>query len=176
MSADWRSGPTVMPALRLSRTPGRRTPTPRPSALARLTDDAGSTLPLIGGAGLLALALILVVAASTSLYVERKRLFTLADSAALVGAESFELDDVVVAGDGPTAALTPEQVERAVRGYLADVPADRFDALRILRATTHDGRSATVSLSSEWHPPVIAVVLPDGVRLEVTAVARSVFG
>ena len=58
----------------------------------RAADDTGSTLPLVIFYGFLALALVLIVAAASSLYLERKRLFTLADDAALVGAESFDLE------------------------------------------------------------------------------------
>ena len=43
--------------------------------------DEGSILPLILVYGMLGLALTLVVASATSLYLERKRLFTLADGA-----------------------------------------------------------------------------------------------
>ena len=60
----------------------------------RIRDEDGSTLPLIIFYAALSLALILLVVAATSLYLERKRLFTLADGASLVGAESFSLGDV----------------------------------------------------------------------------------
>ncbi|MDO9591011.1 MAG: pilus assembly protein TadG-related protein, partial [Microcella sp.] len=52
-------------------------------------DDRGSILPLIAGFGALALAVVLLVSAATSLYLDRTRLFTLADGAALAAAESF---------------------------------------------------------------------------------------
>ena len=55
------------------------------------SNDEGSTLPLIIFFGMLSMILVLIVVAASSLYLERKRLFTLADSAALVGAEAFEL-------------------------------------------------------------------------------------
>ncbi len=60
----------------------------------RRRDDRGSILPLVILYGILALALVLIVTAATSLYLEKKRLFTLADGAALVGAESFSLTEV----------------------------------------------------------------------------------
>ena len=66
----------------------------------------------------------LIVASATSLYLERKRLFTLADGAALVGAESFELDAVAMTPDGPRATLTDAGVRDAVRDYLG-VESDR---------------------------------------------------
>ena len=139
-------------------------------------DDTGSTLPLVIFYGFLALALVLIVAAASSLYLERKRLFTLADGAALVGAESFELDAVSLTGRGPRPTLRPDQVHSSVTSYLAGNPTDEFEDLVVERATTVDGESATVTVSAVWHPPVVTVFVPDGLRIEVTAVARSVFG
>lgn len=142
-----------------------------------LADDTGSTLPLIAFYAAFALALVLVVAAATSLYLERKRLFTLADGAALVGAESFELDDVAVDPAGaPRVELRDADVRAAVVGYLAAATGDTFDGLDLVGATSPDGRSATVTVSSVWHPPVVTVFVPDGLRIEATAVSRTVFG
>ncbi len=141
-----------------------------------LHDDDGSTLPLVIFYGFLALALVLIVAATASLYVERKRLFTLADDAALVGAESFDLNSVTFAGHGPRPVLKPEQVHSAVASYLAGNPVDDFERLVVERATTVDGESATVTVSAIWHPPVVTVFVPEGMRIDATAVARSVFG
>jgi hypothetical protein len=141
----------------------------------RRTED-GSALPLVVVFGAIALVLVLVVAAATDLYLERKRLFTLADGAALVGAESFALDAV---RPGPSGGLRPQlrpgEVHDAVAAYLAAEPADAFEGLRLEAATTADGRSAAVSLSSQWRPPVLTVFVPDGIRISVTATARSVF-
>jgi uncharacterized membrane protein len=155
-----------------------------------LRGDDGSTLILTIFYGFLALVLILVVVAATSLYLERKRLFTLADGAALAGAEAFPLESVVLGGPGaggPEARsgetglgaarpeLAPADVAAAVGEYLAAAPHGEFEGLTVTRATSVDGQSATVSLSSRWRPPVLVLVVPQGVPLEVTAVARSVF-
>lgn len=142
----------------------------------RLADDTGSTLPLVVFYGFLGLALVLIVAAASSLYLERKRLFTLADGAALVGAESFQLDAVSFGSHGPRPVLQPGEVRAAVASYLAGNPMNEFDALVVERATTVDGESATVTVSAVWHPPVVTVFVPEGMRIEATAVARSVFG
>ncbi len=42
------------------------------------------------------------------------------------------------------------------------------------QATTLDGRSATVTLSAVWRPPVVAPFFPDGIRIDATATARTV--
>lgn len=136
--------------------------------------EEGSTLPLTIFYGFLSLVLILLVVAATSLYLERKRLFVVADGAALVGAEAFALDDVALTPSGLRPTLDSADVAAAVSGYLAQAPTD-FESLEVERAETVDGRSATVSLSAYWHPPVVSLLVPQGFRIEVTAVARSVF-
>lgn len=144
--------------------------------MRRLRDDEGSTLPLVAGFGALALALVLVAAAASSLYLERKQLFTLADGAALVGAEAFELSDVQVVDGTPRVELDPADVQRDVTRFLAETPNGGFDGLELVSATTPDGESARVTLSAIWRPPIVTVFFPEGMRIETTATARSVFG
>ena len=141
------------------------------------TSEEGSTLILIIFSAALALALILGVSAATSLYLERKRLFTLADGAALVASESFELSSVVIGETGSFVRplLTDEAVSQAAQGYIAGAGATKLDGLEISRAVTLDGRSATIELASYWRPPVVSLFLPDGIRLSVESTARSVF-
>ena len=141
-----------------------------------LHDDRGSTLPLIIGYAGLALVVVLLVTAATALYLERARLFTLADGAALVGAESFDLGDVTVReGEVLKPRLTDARVRADVSAYLAAAPTGSVEGLELESATTPDGLSARVTLSSYWRPPALTVFVPEGLRLEVTATARSVF-
>lgn len=135
--------------------------------------DEGSILPLIAGFAALSLVVVLLVTAATSLYLERKRLFTLADGAALVGAESFTLADVELVGGDVRPRLTSAAVARDVVAYLREAPVDGLDELTLVRATTDDGSTAIVSLASYWRPPVVTLFVPEGVRVEVTAQARS---
>lgn len=154
----------------------------RAVALGRgeIGDDTGSTLPLVAAFAGLAVTLVLVGMAATSLYLERKRLYSLADAAALVGAESFALDDVSAVtspGQGEVrvaVTLRPARVRDAVESFVAIEPTGRLEGLAVVEATSTDGRSATVTLASSWRPPLVTLVLPEGVRLEVTSVARSV--
>lgn len=142
-----------------------------------VTDDRGSILPLIAGFGALALAVVLLVSAATSLYLERARLFTLADGAALAAAESFRLDSVQLTADGELRPrLTKPEVTAAAVEYLAQAPDSRLDGLRLVEATTPDGLSARVTLAAVWAPPVLSVFVPEGIPLQVTATSRSVFG
>lgn len=143
--------------------------------MKRFRDEDGSTLPLTIFFGFLSLVLVLLVVAATSLYLERKRLFTLADGAALVGAEAFTLDEVTLTPQGYRPTLTTPEVASAVGNYIATTPTGELKSLAIEGASTLDGRSATVSLSAYWRPPVLTIFVPSGLRIEVTAVARSVF-
>jgi uncharacterized membrane protein len=143
--------------------------------MRRLRSEDGSTLLLTIFYSALCLVLILFVVAATSLYLERKRLFTLADGASLVGAESFTLSDVRATEHGNRPILTTQEVAASVSEYLADNPADPFTALQVERAVSVDGRSATVELSCYWAPPILTLFIPKGFRIEVTSIARSVF-
>lgn len=147
--------------------------------VARLRDEDGSTLPLVVFFATFGLVLVLLVAAATSLYLERTRLFSLADGAALVGAEAFDLDDVAVTRGTVRPALTDAGVRRAVEDYVEafgdDDQTGRFHGLRVATAGTADGESATVTLAALWRPPVVSLLVPTGIRLQVTSVARSVF-
>ena len=140
-----------------------------------IADDAGSTLLLTIFYGFLALALILVTVAASSLYLERKRLFTLADSAALVGAEAFSLDGVMIGAGQLRPGLRSADVRTAVSAYLAGTENEGFHDLRLVRAESIDGVSATIELTAQWRPPVASLLLPSGVPLSVTSDARAVF-
>jgi phage tail sheath gpL-like len=137
--------------------------------------EDGSTLLLAIFYGMFSLLLILIVAAATSLYLERKRLYSLADAAALVGAEAFELSSVSLDSGAPALTLRSPQVHTEVSEFLEDNPVGTFDGLTLEKAESPDGRSATVTVSSVWRPPVLTLFVAGGIRLEVTAVARSVF-
>ena len=137
-------------------------------------DEKGSTLLLTIGYGVLGLAIILVVASATTLYLERKRLFTVADGAALAAAEAWELESVRVDGSRLTLDLVDADVQRAAGAYLADAVTD-LDGVVLVSATSTDGRSATVTLRSVWRAPISTDLVPLEVPIEVTVTARSVF-
>lgn len=136
-------------------------------------EEDGSTLVLTIGFAALALALIVAVTAATSLLIERRRLYTVADGAALAAAEAFALEQVRF--DGATAApeLADAAVDRAAADWAATAGAD-LDGVRVDGASADD-RSASVTVSSAWSPPVVSLFLPAGLRLDVTSTARAVF-
>lgn len=129
-------------------------------------DDDGSILPLTIGYAMIALALILVCADATSLYLAQKRLDALADAAALAGADGFTL---VTDGDQPTARLSSQGVREQAAALVAQVAPSAV----LVAASSPDGASARVEVSGQWHPPVITVFVPDGITLHAVATSRT---
>lgn len=137
--------------------------------------EQGSTLPLILVFFLVAAGLVIVAAAATALHLDRLRLLTIADGAALAGAESFQLDDVQVRDDTVTPVLRQAAVRRAVQAYLAQSPTTGLDGLHLVTATTADGRTATVQLAATWHPPIAGDLIPISLPVVVQSDARAEF-
>lgn len=133
--------------------------------------DSGQILPLAIGFSAIALAVIFLCVAISSLYLTEKQLFSLADSTALAAADSFRPD---VTG-GPRIVLTTAGVRQSARDYLSGVrAADDFDGLRIGAKTgSPDGHGARVTLHAVWHPPLLSVFVPRGVPIDVTSLARG---
>jgi uncharacterized membrane protein len=129
-------------------------------------DEQGSVLLLTLGYALLALALILVSVCATDLYIAQRRLDALADAAALAGADGFTL---VVEGDSAHADLTDDRVREQAEALLAQMPGSAM----LVSAEVPDGLSARVQVSTDWHPPLVALFVPDGVRLEATGTSRT---
>lgn len=129
-------------------------------------DDDGSVMLLTIGYAALALVLVLVCANATSVYLAQKRLDSIADAAALAGADGFTL---VVADGAPRAVLTDDDVAAHAREIVAAADADTV----LVSASTPDGVSARVTVAGVWHPPVLTLFMPDGVRLESVATSRN---
>lgn len=136
-------------------------------------EEEGSTLLLTIGFAALALSLIIAVTAATSMLIERRRLFTVADGAALAAAEAFALEQVRFDGSSATPALADGAVDRAASDWATRAAGD-LEGIRVDGAAA-DTRSATVTVSSAWRPPVVSLLLPEGIRLDVTSTARAVF-
>ena len=139
-------------------------------------DEEGSSLILIIFAGLIGLAVIIGTMAATSLYIERKRLFTVADGAALAAAEAFNLDDVQVVNGRASVTLTDSAVNAETLHYLQLIPVNESSGVSVVSAKTTDGRSATVTLQKWWKPPVVSIFMPEGLKVDVTSTARTVLG
>lgn len=131
--------------------------------------DEGSTLLLTIGFAVLALVAVLICADATSLYIGQKRLDALADAAALAGADGFTLGLV----DGEARVTLSEQdVSEHVDLFLDEADAE----VVLVAAEVPDGRSARVTITRMWHPPVATMFVPSGFELRSTATARNWLG
>lgn len=127
--------------------------------------DEGSILPLAFGYVALCLVAILVCVDATSLYLEQKRLDSVADAAALAAADGFTLTV-------ETGQARAELQDYEVRAQ-AQALVDAADGALLISATTPDGVSARIEVASTWHPPVSTLFVPDGVPLRATATSRT---
>ncbi|WP_423494059.1 hypothetical protein IM711_11250 [Microbacterium esteraromaticum] len=144
--------------------------TARASVSARVralaADDTGSILPLILGYLLLAIAVVLTCVCATDLYIAQKRLDSLADAAALAGADGFVLR---VDGGDVRAELTDAGVYEQADAVIAALD----QGAHLVSAGTPDGVSARVTVAVTWHPPLLSPFVPGGVPLEATGTSRT---
>ncbi|HLR95099.1 MAG TPA: hypothetical protein VK053_11275 [Jiangellaceae bacterium] len=157
----------------------------RAAAQARLAQQAGRPDPETGhitllsiGFGLLALALVLVIAAASSVYLERKQLLALADGVAADAADAIDLDRYYDAEHDDGLPLSDASVRAAVADHLAASPAAAgFADLRVAEPTgSADGRTAQVTLTARARPAVVPWVLApwsDGFTITATVTARA---
>uniref|UniRef100_UPI00289DF07D pilus assembly protein TadG-related protein n=1 Tax=Arthrobacter sp. TaxID=1667 RepID=UPI00289DF07D len=133
--------------------------------------ESGQVGILVIGYVLLALLVITVVAAASSVYLGHKKLLSAADGAALAAADTFSLSQVqgseAGSGNAPAARLDPGAVTAAVQQYLAESrAAERISSLGIAPETgTADGRTARVVLSGVVHPPIVNFLVPEGIPI-----------
>jgi hypothetical protein len=128
--------------------------------------DEGSVLPLLLGYVVLAIAVIFVCTCATDLYIAQKRLDSLADAAALAGADGFTL---VVDGEAVRAELTDAGVQEQATAIVDAVATEAV----LASAAAPDGVTARVTVTGVWHPPLFSPFVPGGVPLEATATSRT---
>ena len=134
-------------------------------------DDGQITILVIGFA-VVALLLAVVVMGVTAVYVGERKLQLLADNAALAAADTFvELRP----GAPPSTVLDDDAVTGAYLdtvGAWADTPGLALGA----PTGSQDGRTAEVTLHAVVHPPVVSLLVPDGVPVSATSEARARLG
>ncbi|TVU63382.1 hypothetical protein FQP90_10405 [Paenarthrobacter nitroguajacolicus] len=129
---------------------------------------------LIVGFVVLALLLAAGVMAASAVYLEHKKLLSLADGAALAAADSFMVADIG-GGGKPSTSLVDERVLTAAASYLTSSNAyARHDQLSIGAGTgSEPGGTSVVVLTAVAHPPVVSILLPEGIMVEARSTARS---
>lgn len=136
--------------------------------------EQGQILVLTLGFVVLALLTATVVMAITGLYLEHKKLLSLADGAALAAADTYMADDISD-GTRPSPSLVDDRVKGTASAFLQSAGAfSAHDRLAIGPGTGNaPGGTAVVELSAVVHPPVISFLLPDGIVVEARSTARS---
>ncbi|MEV7457953.1 pilus assembly protein TadG-related protein [Pseudarthrobacter oxydans] len=142
---------------------------------ARTNNEDGQMMVMILGYVTLGLLVTTVVIGISSVYLEHKRLVSLADGASLAAADSYTLGDVDTQGESPSATLSPARVRNVAADFVSRSPAaQRFSGLAVAGSTgSPDGSTAVVVLTAAVHPPVVNFLVPDGIRIEATSTARS---
>ncbi|MBB6403945.1 pilus assembly protein TadG-related protein [Arthrobacter sp. AZCC_0090] len=145
-------------------------------AKARPEDnEEGQMMVLTIGYVAIALLLATVVAAASAVYIEHKKLLSMADGASVAAADSYSLGQVVGGAEKPSALLSNERVRSVTETYLSQNNAySRFDQLAVGQDTgSPDSATAEVVLSAVAHPPVVSFLLPEGIPIEARSTARS---
>jgi hypothetical protein len=130
----------------------------------RTEDEQGQVTVLIIGFTLLIGMLIAVVIDASAAYIQRQGLNSLADGAALHGADLGATGEEVYTG-GVTEdwlELARAEAKEAVRGYLVDVGAyRRFPGLSYRVTVDPDSERITVTLSAPLDLPLTFPGSPD---------------
>ncbi|MEP9381460.1 pilus assembly protein TadG-related protein [Nocardioides cheoyonin] len=130
--------------------------------------DRGSSLPLVIGFMAVLLILVAVVVDASAAYLRRQSLDTLADGAALRGADLGAEGTQVYAGGvtGQRLRLTTGSVSRAVRSYLREVGAyGRYPGLTVSVAVDSGARQVAVHLSAPLDLPLTVPGAPGSARV-----------
>ncbi|MEV8147179.1 hypothetical protein AB0O52_03400 [Arthrobacter sp. NPDC080073] len=137
--------------------------------------EDGHLMVLTIGYVVIALLLATVVAAASAIYIDHKKLLSVADGASVAAADSYTLGQVDSGAETPSAVLNSDRVRSVAESYLSQYGAhSRFDQLAVAGGTgSPDSATAEVVLSAVAHPPVVSLLLPDGVPIEARSTARS---
>ncbi|WP_245934419.1 pilus assembly protein TadG-related protein [Arthrobacter psychrolactophilus] len=146
----------------------------QPRHLREETDEQGQIMVLLIGFVLIVLLIVTVIAAAGSVYLGHKKLLSMADSAALAAADTFELSGGSASTDPGTLLTTPGVVAAAQNSLAsADIPAGLSGIVVDAGTGAADSHTAKVSLSAVVHPLFINFLVPQGINITVTSTARA---
>lgn len=143
--------------------------------MSRRRDEVGqTTLLVIGFATVIAMAIALVVDASAA-YLQRSGLDTVADGAALYGADLGATGEEVYTGGVPEGrlALTASDARRAVEEYLRSVGAHRSYPGLSVQVAVLGGDTVEVRLSAPLDLPLTFPGSPEAAIVSATGSAVS---
>lgn len=119
----------------------------------RAPSEPGQTSVLVVGFAAVALMMVAVVVDASAAYLQRQGLDSLADGAALAGADGVQGEHVYTHGLGERAQIDPVAAEQHVAAYLDALGAQaRYPGLSYTVGTTAD--SVVVSVSAPLDLPL----------------------
>lgn len=139
----------------------------------RKETEEGSILLLLLGLCLIVLLLASVVTGITGIYLEKQKLQSLADQTASATVQTFSgLSGE--RGERPAPVLNSANVSAQAENFLASSGAySQFDQLALTGNTVAlDINTGQVQLTALAHPPLVSIIVPQGVQITVTARAR----
>lgn len=138
------------------------------------SEDEGSLSILAIGLLLILLSLTVVVTAISSVYIEQRRLQSLADQCVDHSASQVTGLAGTSASGAPRAVLTDASVRTAAHDVVEHVP-HRIDGVAVADGTgLEDATTARVELTAVAHPPIVGFLVPDGVPIRAVGDARVV--
>ena len=141
-------------------------------------DECGSTLPMIIGFAIVLILLVGVVVDTTAAYLRRQSLDTLADGAALQGADLGASGYQIYAPDASDDQLrvTRGAATKAVHAYLRDVGAyRRYPGLTVVVGVSSKGGRVLVQLSSPLKLPLSVPGIPASLKVGAGGSAEVTF-
>lgn len=142
-------------------------------ALNNISNKSGSITVLSIGVMALCLLLIFLGSVVYSSLLVRSRTQTIADAAALAGANAYDYRDIELVNEKPRVKLKNQKVQDAVTSYLNKLQLP--EELQLKALITSDFDKVSVTLGGVWHPPFIGLILPEGIYIVETATARTYF-
>lgn len=139
--------------------------------MRRREEQGQVTLLIIGFASILLMAIVVVIDASAA-YLQRQGLDSLADGAALYGADLGSTDVYASGVDASRLAQEEAAVEAAVREYLARADAGRkYPGIDVGVRVDQIGRSVTVRLEAPLDLPLRIPGSPDDPKVAASSTA-----
>jgi Flp pilus assembly protein TadG len=128
--------------------------------------DEGSVLLLGVGLVVVCLLAIVAVADASSAFLQRQRLFAVADAAAVAGAQAIDLPAYYAQGATAATRLEPAAVSTTVNRHLTRAQASRsIPGLTVTRIWS-DGRQVVVGLRSPLRLPFLSGLFGGDVVVE----------
>lgn len=134
--------------------------------------DDGTVLVMAVGGVLLVLAVVLVLADASSLFMRRTALMTVADNAALAAANAIDVDAIYASGVGSQLQLDPAQARTFAQDAVASADDPRLQDVQ-LDSIDVAGSVATVVVSARVSAPLSDISGTRSLRLRARASAST---